>query len=131
MVIPGVATRKVAFAVGALPVFQQAGRGFGHAQVAALAPQRDAGAHLVDKVVFLDPVLRPLGFKGKLARVLFLGARDRDKVGTHSTGFDNLVCDALVCETKVPRWFQIGRVEDWVFDDNLRHYIISFCYGGD
>jgi hypothetical protein len=94
--------------------------------VAALAPQLDQAADGVDSLVLFDAVLGPfiegqLPFFGRLA-----GFGDGDEVLADSPLGDDSVGDALLVEAKMPRGFLEGRVDDRVFDDNLRHGWAAF-----
>ena len=73
------AEEEFSLAVGIGPVRKQAGGGRRHADVAALAPQRDAAADVVDELVLFDAVLCPLGVELKLLGALLLRLGDRDE----------------------------------------------------
>jgi hypothetical protein len=56
---------------GVVPVLQQPARGWGDVGVAAQPPQLDALSDVVDEVVGLDPVERPLVVELQLRAALF------------------------------------------------------------
>lgn len=111
------AEEQLLLAVGVGPIGEQACRGRRHADMAPLSPQGDAVTDLVDELVFLDPVLRPLGVEGELPGVSGLG--DRDEIRAGPATIDDLVRDAVFGESEMSGGFVEGGVDDGVFDDDL------------
>ncbi len=83
------------------PVLQKAPRGFCDVWVAPFAPEGNPGADLVDELVFLDSILRPLCFLPRFAPPL-PGLGDGDEIGTDTAPFNDLFGDSLVGETEMP-----------------------------
>ena len=102
---------------------EQLCRGARDAKMFCLAPLLHAGTHLVDELVFLNPVLRPLGIEVKLILALLLGLGDGDEVRTDAALLGDFVRDALVGKPEVSPWFLERRVDDRIFDDDLLHGI--------
>ena len=103
------------------PVVQQAARGRGHADVAALAPARDPLADAVDEGVLLDAVLDPLGLEEVGLAALLLGPGNRDEVLARPAPDDDFVGDAVFTEPEVALRLLERRVDDRVLDDDLWH----------
>src|SRR5690606_33848669 len=101
--------------------FDQARGGRCHPDVAALAPDGNAAADVVDELVFFDAVLGPLVELRLLGAAPLLGTGDRHKVGAGTTAVNNLVGDALVGEPEMAGRLLEGRVDDRIFDNDLAH----------
>src|SRR5262245_21177759 len=101
--------------MGAFPNQRAGGRG--DARMAALAPQPDAAADVMDVVVLAR--LLPVG-EGALFGLL-AGPRDGDEVAAGRALLDDLVGDAVVGELEVPPRPLEGRVGDRALDDDLAH----------
>ena len=90
----------------------------------AFSPELDAGTNLVDELILLDPVLRPLGVKDKLLLALLAGPGDGKEVGTGPAALDDLVGDPLVGELEVPTRLPERRIDNRILNDNLLHRAI-------
>jgi len=87
-----------------------------------LPPPCHSLPHLVDELVFFDPLLCPFRVEYKLFPATpGLGPGYGNEVGTDSPAFDDLVRDTLVGEFEVPLRLLKGRVQDRIFDDDLGH----------
>src|SRR5579875_917648 len=93
----------------------------GDVRPSPLAPEIDALADLVDKVVRTDLVDGQLGkFKLKLLSAL-ARARHRNEVRTRPAAWDDLVRDAVDVEREVPLGRVVRGVDDRIGDDPIRH----------
>jgi len=71
--------------------------------------------------------LRPLGFK-EAGLPTFFGSCDGDKIGADAPPCDNFIGDAFLAELEMTRWFNEGRIEDWVFNYDGRILLFSIRY---
>jgi len=111
------AEEEAAVAVGVGPVLEELAGGGGDADVAALSPDGDLAADVVDEAVLLAAVLGlEVGVEAELAGALLLGAGDGDEVLAGAAGVDDLVGDAVVIEAEVAGGLGVGAVEDGVGD---------------
>ena len=117
------AEEELLLAVGIGPVVEQARGRRRDADVAALAPERDAATDVVDELVLFDAVLGPLGVEQQLLGPLLLRLGDGDEIRTGPAAVDDLVGDALVGEPEMARRLVERRVDDRVLDDDLTHTV--------
>jgi hypothetical protein len=114
------AEEELVLPVGVGPVLQELPRDLGNPLVFPFPPVLDPFPDAVDLVIRLDAVLRPFRVKLELLALL-PGCGDRDEVRTRAPGLHDLVGDPLVAEPEVPGRFAVGRVQDRVLDQGIRH----------
>ena len=114
------AEEELVLPVGVGPVLQELASDLGDSLVSPFPPVLDPFPDAVDLVVGLDAILGPLRVKLELLALL-LGRRNRHEVSTLAPALDDLVGDSLVGEPPMAIGFAIGRVEDRVLDDGIRH----------
>lgn len=113
------AEEEAPFAAFPGPVLEQVAGDGRDADATALPPLREPLTDLVDELIRLDPLGRPLGRKLEL-RTLLLWRRDRDEVRADAARLDRLVRDAVIAEAEMPRRLAVGGVQDGVLDDGWR-----------
>src|SRR5262249_5594383 len=62
----------------------------------------------------------PLGFKRQL-RPSLLCLWDGHEVGAFASLFNDVIGDPIIRETEMPSRFREGGIDDWIFDDSVRH----------
>ena len=115
------AKEKFSNTIRIVPIRKQSAGRRRYADVAALTPLPHAPADLVDEFVFLDTVFGPLGFKGKLAGALLLRFSNGYEIRTSAPLINDVVGNSFIAEPEVARRFDVRRIQNWVFDDNLSH----------
>jgi len=122
--------KKLALAFRLGPILQELACRRRYAEISTVAPHANALADVVDELVFFDAVLCPLGVEERLlcsALLLFRACNGHEIGADAALAFDDLVGDALVGKTKMAGRVVEGRVDDWVFDDDLAHSVPVLC----
>jgi len=114
------AEEELVLPVGVDPVLQELASALGHPLIFPFSPVLDLLSNEVGLVVRLDAVLRPFGLELELLAFL-LRCRNRDEVSARSSCLDDFVQDPFVAEPPMPVRFPVGRVQDRVFDERVRH----------
>lgn len=102
------------------PVLEEPRRRRGHTRVAATAPDAHPLPDLVDETVLLEPILGPLCLELELATLL-LRLGDRDEVAARTPALRDVARDPFIAEPEMARRFSERRVQDWVFDADVRY----------
>ena len=123
------AEEKAALTVGTGPVLEKLRRRSRDAKMFVLVPLLYPAANLVDELVRLNSVLRPLGLEIELVFAFLARRGNGNEVGALAPGFDDLIGDPFIGKPEMPFRFLEWRVNDRIFDDNLAHIIVPAFRG--